>query len=61
MPVSPELRRTELLERFPVWEPRTLHSWFDRLCDAFPDRDLVVADGGTWSYEEVQTRSVNLA
>lgn len=61
MSVSPALRRTALLERFPHWEPLTLHAWFDRLCAGFPDRDLVVGDDNVWSYDEVRTRSVDLA
>lgn len=61
MSVSPALRRKNLQERFPEWEPFTLHSWFDRLCNEFPTNDLVVSEERTWTYSEVHTRSLDFA
>ncbi|MHA4854366.1 class I adenylate-forming enzyme family protein [Rhodococcus sp. MSC1_016] len=54
-------RRSELLDRVPFWEPMTLHQWFDKMCEQFSDRPVVMSDGVELSYDHVRNESLDLA
>jgi fatty-acyl-CoA synthase len=59
--VSIEARRQDLLDRFPVWAPRTLHERLDDCAAAYPDRPFVITDDRTISYAETAGWSQRLA
>lgn len=54
-------RRSELLNRVPSWDPMTLHQWFDKLCEQFGDRPVLISDGVEMSYDHVRRESLDLA
>ena len=54
-------RRAELQARFPTWVPRTLCDVFDALVEEFADRPLVITDGATYTYRDVQEWSTRIA
>lgn len=54
-------RRAELEARFPTWEPRTLCDVFDAAVTEFGDRPLVITDGATYSYRDMQAWSIRIA
>jgi len=58
---SVQERQAALEARHPRWVPRTLHGALDDAAAEFGDRPYVVTDSLTWSYREVQERSVRLA
>lgn len=61
MLTSVQERQAALEARHPRWVPRTLHGALDDAAAEFGDRPYVVTDSLTWSYREVQERSVRLA
>jgi fatty-acyl-CoA synthase len=58
---SPGERRAALEARFPVWEPRPMHRWLERIAEEFPDREFVVTDERSVTYSEMVAWSRDLA
>ncbi|MEV6140052.1 class I adenylate-forming enzyme family protein [Nocardia sp. NPDC051990] len=58
---SPQERRSALMNRFPSWEPMTLHRWFDLLSREFGSRPVVIDDDVVLSYDQVKEQSEDLA
>jgi fatty-acyl-CoA synthase len=54
-------RRHALRQRFPRWEPRTLHAAFDDAARLFPDRPFLIADARSWTYTDMVAWSQRLA
>lgn len=50
-----------LAERYPVWEPLTISGMLDRVTKDHPGRPLVITNGATFSYADVQRESRRLA
>lgn len=61
MKKTPEMRRRELSDRFPIWQSMTISELADRATAEFPDRPLIVTSERTWTYGDVQIRSRQLA
>ncbi len=54
-------RQQALWQRFPTWQPRTLHQALDEQAAAFPDRPYVINDQRSWTYSEIQRWSERIA
>lgn len=54
-------RRNWLSTRNPMWQPRTLHAWFDDLTIEFGDEVVMIEQGRSWTYAEVAAASNRLA
>lgn len=54
-------RQQALLDKFPKWQPRTLHETLDFIASQNPDRPLVVTNEQTWSYTDIQAWSEKIA
>lgn len=58
---TPDLRRAELADRFPQWQPMTISALADLGAAEFPDRPLIITGERPLTYAEVQARSRQLA
>mgnify|MGYP002133376786 CR=1 FL=1 len=54
-------RQEALLAKFPTWLPRTLHETLDFVASQNPSRPLVITDSQTWSYQDIQKWSAQIA
>ncbi len=61
MATSPHERRSALMNRFPAWEPTTLHRWFDTLSEDFGACPAVIGDGVELSFDQVREISFDIA
>src|ERR1700759_5399789 len=61
MEQSVESRRDALERRFPRWPAWTLAGALDAVATEHPDRELVVTDERSWTYEEMAAWSARLA
>jgi len=58
---TPDQRRRALEAQHPVWHGRTISQALDAATDEFADRPLVITQGASFTYGEIQTWSRRLA
>lgn len=54
-------RQAGLRQRFPVWQPHTLHGLLEKNAQEFPDRDFVVTAQQTWTCADMHAWAGRLA
>lgn len=54
-------RQEQLKALFPQWQPLALHELLDLTTQRYPNRPWVVTDDKTWTYEELQAWSEQIA
>jgi fatty-acyl-CoA synthase len=59
--MTPQVRRSLIEARFPVWEALTISGALDRAVKSYADRPLIITDARSWSYAEVKDWSRRIA
>ncbi len=59
--MAPAQRRTRLAERIVAWTPMTISQQLDAMTAQFPARPLVITDQRSYSYQEIQAWSRQIA
>lgn len=54
-------RQETLRKIFPSWTPSTLHATLDSMASKYPNRQLVITDQQTWTYQEIKLWSEQIA
>ncbi|MFE6926026.1 AMP-binding protein [Nocardia sp. NPDC057663] len=56
-----DVRREQLAQRFPSWQPRPLGDWLLHCASEFGDRPLVITDERTFTYRETAELATRIA
>jgi fatty-acyl-CoA synthase len=61
MPATMTERQERLRRRFPAWRARTLDQMLDFAAEEYPDRDYVITDARSFTYEDIKLWSEQIA